>query len=272
MTRHPLSRIRHLPAYRLLVRNVPVDDLDTTDRAVLAIGTDYPPRHLLDWHRHRRAQFLFGASGVMQVETDCGTWTVPQDRAVLIPPRTRHRVTMLDVSTRSLYIEPGAAPWFPRACRVVDVRPLLRELLLAAVDVPLRYDHFGRDGALMTLLLHEIADTAPLPLELPLPGHPELRALCQAFLDAPDIHDRNQAWAHTLHVSTRTLDRMFSSETGMSSASWRRRACVLAALPELGTGRPVAAVAARLGYASPASFTAMFTKLLGTPPSSFSPR
>src|SRR6478609_5804891 len=117
------------------MRNIPVAEVDGLDRAVLAIGTDYPPDHLLVWHEHRRAQVLYAATGVMRVETADGSWTIPTARAVLIPPMTRHQVAMPGVSTRSLYIEPAAVPWFPARCQVVEVSPLLRELLLAAVDM-----------------------------------------------------------------------------------------------------------------------------------------
>src|SRR5690349_3457486 len=126
--------------YRGLMRNVALDDVDAVDRAVLAIGTDYPPSHLLTDHRHRRAQLLYAATGIMRVDTADASWTVPTHRAVLIPPNADHRVLMEGVSTRSLYIEPGAAPWFPTRCQVVDVSPLLRALLLAAVDLPAEYE------------------------------------------------------------------------------------------------------------------------------------
>jgi mannose-6-phosphate isomerase-like protein (cupin superfamily) len=163
------------------VRNVPLDDVDTVDRAVLAIGTDYPADHLLEFHRHRRAQLLYGATGFMRVDTADATWTVPTQRAVLIPSNTEHQVLMDGVSTRSLYIEPSAVPWFPTRCQVVDVSPLLRALLLAAVQLPASYDRHGRDGALVELVLHEIQSVTPLPLDLPIPSREDLRSLCQAF-------------------------------------------------------------------------------------------
>nr|WP_295710199.1 hypothetical protein [uncultured Halomonas sp.] len=50
---------------------------DTTIRPMVAIGTDYRPGTLLDFHTHRRAQFLYGMTGVMELNTDDGTWMVP---------------------------------------------------------------------------------------------------------------------------------------------------------------------------------------------------
>ena len=58
----------------LAVRNQSLNSLDATPRAVVAIGTDYAPGTVLDTHSHRRAQFLYGATGLMEVSTDDGAW------------------------------------------------------------------------------------------------------------------------------------------------------------------------------------------------------
>ncbi|MFB6958386.1 helix-turn-helix transcriptional regulator [Streptomyces sp. NPDC056309] len=250
------------------MKNVSLTDVDHVDRAVLPIGTDYAPGHLLDWHEHRRAQFLYGATGIMVVDTADGSWTVPPERALLIPAETRHRVRMLQVSTRSLYIEPKAVPWWPATCTVVDVPPLLRELLLAAVEFELDYDLSGRDGHIAALLLHEIAALAPLPFHIGVPASPDLAALCRAYLAAPDVTVTNAAWAARTAMSERAFTRRFRRETGESPASWRARARLLASLPMLRSAS-VTDVSGRLCYASPAAFTAAFTRAFGAPPSRF---
>ncbi|MGW4271903.1 AraC family transcriptional regulator [Streptomyces seoulensis] len=253
------------------MRNIHIDEVDALDRDVLAIGTDYPPGHLLPYHTHRRVQVLHAETGVMELATTEGTWTVPPDRAVLIPAGTRHQVSMPGVSTRSLYIEPAAVPWFPTRCQVVEVSALLRQLLLAAVDMKPCYPEHGRDAALVDLLLHELADLAPLPLDIPLPADPALRRLCDAFLLQPDVHDPPARWAAALGVSERTLGRKFRSVTGLTFAQWRRRACVVHSLRYLAAGAPVTQIAAGLGYDSPAAFTTTFRTLLGRPPSAYRP-
>jgi mannose-6-phosphate isomerase-like protein (cupin superfamily) len=77
------------------MRNVSINLLDDTPRPVVAIGTDYSHGHLLPFHTHRRAQLLYGATGVMQVRTHDGNWVVPPQRAVWIPPGVAHEVLML---------------------------------------------------------------------------------------------------------------------------------------------------------------------------------
>ncbi|MEV6839627.1 helix-turn-helix transcriptional regulator [Streptomyces sp. NPDC051133] len=251
------------------MRNVPVAEVDDLDRAVLAIGTNYPTDHLLVWHEHRRAQVLYAATGVMRVETTDGTWTIPTARAVLVPPRTRHQVAMTGVSTRSLYIEPAAVPWFPSRCQAVDVSALLRALILEAVEMEPRYAEPSRDAAVAALVLHELRTLTPLPLDVPLPSDPRLRGLCEAFLRQPDIHDPPARWCAALDISERTLARLFQRETGLSFSRWRQRACVLHSLQHLAAGTPVTRIAARLGYDNPAAYTAAFGKLLGRPPTAY---
>lgn len=172
------------------MKNVSLSTHDATPRDVVGIGTDYTPGQLLDTHQHRRAQFLYGATGLMEVGTDDGAWVVPPHCGVWIPAHKPHSVRMVGVSTRSLYIEPAVAPRAAERCEVLPVSPLLRQLLLEAVDAPALYEVNGRDGLVMRLALAEIGRAAPLPFFAPLPADPALRALCAAFLRQPHIRSR----------------------------------------------------------------------------------
>ncbi|MCV5979315.1 AraC family transcriptional regulator, partial [Escherichia coli] len=78
-----------------------------------------------------------------------------------------------------------------------------RQLLLDAVDLPLMYDS-ARDRALVNLLLLELAEMPVREFDIPLPQHPALLALCQAFLLTPSIHDPAERWASTLFMSAST--------------------------------------------------------------------
>ncbi|MFE1409230.1 AraC family transcriptional regulator [Streptomyces sp. NPDC085524] len=249
------------------MRNVPLARVDHLPAQVLPIATDYPPDTLLAWHEHRRAQFLYAATGTMLVETDDGAWTVPGERAVLIPPRVRHQVRMLDVRTSSLYIEPSAVPWWPTACRVVEVPPLLRELLLAAADLDADYTVDRRDSAVVSLILLETAELSEVPLHVALPHQQPFSALCRGYLARPDVTVTNTDWARAAAMSERMLSRRFRQLTGTSPAAWRSRARLLAAIPLL-RHKPVTEVATLLGYASPAAFSYAFTRAFGVPPSS----
>ncbi|EFN7983284.1 helix-turn-helix transcriptional regulator [Citrobacter sp. Cpo142] len=251
------------------MRNIPLKSVDDVKRDVLAIGTDYLPNILLNSHLHRRAQFLYGATGLIEVSTADGEWVIPPDSGVWIPENTAHETRMLNVSTRSLYIEPTAAPRQNQKCEVLRVSPLLRQLLLESVDMPIEYDLNGRDGVLIQLTLHEIARAAPLPFYAPIPRDANLAKLCREFLKSPKITSLPHEWAEKLHKSERSFSRFFGAQTGLSFSDWRQQACLLSAITHISAGKSITEVAFDLGYNSVGSFSTMFKKWLGQTPSSF---
>jgi AraC-like DNA-binding protein len=244
-------------------------EVDRVDRPLLAIGTDYPDATLLDFHQHRRAQFLYGLHGLMEVQTDDGAWVIPPYSGVWIPAAKPHQVRMQGVSTRSLYIEPQAAPRASPVCEVLRVSPLFHQLLLASLDIPALYAPEGRDGVLAQLLLHELRLAQPLPLFAPLPRDARLAQLCLNFLASPQIHVSPQSWAAQLHLSLRSFTRKFRQQTGLCFTDWRQQACLLAALTQLTAGHSVTHVALTLGYDSPSAFATMFRKSLGLAPTAY---
>lgn len=206
----------------------------------------------------------------MLVGTGQGQWMVPADRAVWIPGGVDHHLRMIsNVTTVTLWVEPDAHKELPTGCEVVDMSPLMRALLTAAVDIGPEYNVEGRDGHVMSLLLHELLQLPKLRLCLTFPKHRKLAALCQEFLDAPRPHDTIEQWAETLHMSRRTFTRLFKKETGTSFVLWRQQACLFSALPRLAAGESVIKIAIELGYESPAAFTTMFKRLQGMPPSQY---
>lgn len=248
------------------------DDHEDVPRPVVGIGNDYPPSFELAEHRHRRGQLLYAANGVVTVSTPEGAWVAPPERAVWIPGGMPHAVHMVGaVQTRSVLIEPAACPQMGRTCRVIAVSPLLRQLLVAAADIPVEYDEEGRDGLAMRLLVAEI-DQAPLiPIAVPFPRHTALAARCHAFLERPCATATIDQWADALAMNRRRFTRLFRHETGMSFVEWRQQACLSVALPKLAAGEPVTAIALDLGYDGPAAFSTMFKRALGVSPSHYRP-
>jgi hypothetical protein len=208
-------------------------------------------------------QLIYATSGVMSVHTGDGTWVIPPDRAVWVPAGVPHRLELAGrVAIRTLYLRAGLVA-LPGGCRAVNVDPLLRELIRYAVP---RCPLFVADppqGRLIGVILDLLADLPTAPLRLPLPVDPRARAVASAIRADPSA-DLPGALA-----SRRTLERLFRAETDLSIGQYRERARLLAALPRLAGGEPVARVAADVGYATPSAFGAMFKRVLGVSPSRY---
>lgn len=181
-------------------------------------------------------------------------------------------VLMPGVSTHSLYIEPDAAPRAGGRCEVLQVSPLLHQLLLSACQLPLLYHEDGHDGALIELVLHELKAATPLPMFTPLPQSAPLVALCSDFLRQPDIHSTPEQWAARLNKSARTFHRLFRQQTGMAFRDWRQQACLMYALTALREGRTITDVALSLGYEHRRPLPACFVKRLARRPPRLSAR
>jgi AraC-like DNA-binding protein len=250
-----------------MARNTRAEEIEAAPRPITAVGNDYPAGHLHPTHRHRRSQLLFAEIGTMVVRTATGTWLVPTQQGIWIPAGVAHSISMLcRVATRSVYLNHQAADGMPEQCQVVGISPLMRQLLIEAVDLPVEYDPADRAGKIMSLLIDEIHRAPALPLSLPLPNEARLAAKCQRFLDRPTAQDTVDLWSRELGLSRRTFTRAFKHETGLTFSGWQRRACLAWALPRLLAGERVTTIAFDLNYSSPAAFTAMFKQLIGDTP------
>lgn len=224
-------------------------------------------------HRHARAQVIYATVGTMRVSTDDSVWVVPPQRALWMPPGVRHSIVMSgDVTMRTLYLRRDAAEGMPAVCRVLPVSPLLRELIVRATELPMRYDERGPAGHVVALILDELHREQSLPLQrLPMPRDKRLRRLCEALLAAPGDGRTLDVWARSANASPRTLSRLFVVETGLTFGAWRQQARVLEAMGRLGGGQPVTEIALELGYDSVSAFSAMFRRAAGVPPSAYRP-
>jgi len=78
-------------------------------------------------------------------------------------------------------------------------------------------------------------------------------------------------WASRLHTSVKTVQRDFAREFGTSYTRWRTQLRLRAAHALL-QAHPVHQVARKVGYATPSSFVAAFTKEFGHTPGRLHPR
>jgi AraC-like DNA-binding protein/quercetin dioxygenase-like cupin family protein len=239
-------------------------------RAVVPLSSTYPKGHRIAPHWHARAQLVFASRGALTVRTERHAWIVPPRRALWVPAHTVHEVhTFGEVEMRSLYVKTSSAVGMPVSCAVLEVTPLLRELVLRASELPAAYDEAGDDGLLMQLVIVEMRRAPRCALELPLPKSADLRALCDRIL-AELADDCAYADDEALAgMSSRTLYRRFVKETGISFARWKQQARVLEAIRRLADGTPVTVVAMDLGYDSASAFSTMFRRSLGASPRAF---
>ncbi|PKH25183.1 AraC family transcriptional regulator [Enterobacterales bacterium CwR94] len=240
------------------------------DRPLVPYAHDYPHGAREPRHYHDCAQLIHTLSGVVRVETDAGSWVVPPSRGVWLPAGVEHALTISGkVAARALFVDPLARADLPASCQVVQISPLLRELINAAFELPEHYDPASRSERIYELILDEIRVMSVLPFWLPEPGSATLQQLCQQIKARPGEEWTLQMAADIVSVSSRTLARRFHQECGISFGDWLRRSRLMQALILLAQGEPVLKVALDLGYESHSAFSAMFRRVMGVAPSDY---
>jgi AraC-like DNA-binding protein len=201
-------------------------------------------------------QLIHSAKGLVTVHTDDCSWAVPPHRAIFVPGKIRPRVEMHgEVALGILYLKTG--PKSPKTCSVVNVTPLLRELIGRAIALGALDARIPAHKHLHAVLKDEVKTLEAIPLQLPRPKDERARRFAES-------EDERQSGA-----GRRTLERLFLEETGMTLGQWLRRRSLQRALRLLAAGQSVKQTAAALGYSNPGAFIAMFRRELGATPTQY---
>ena len=257
----PQTRQTAIPINKNLVQ------LEDLPQSVIAYGRDLDKGDILPFHSHRRAQLVYASNGVMAVTTRTASYVVPPLRAVWMPGGVEHQIDARSaVSMRTLYIDVQEAAGLPDVVCVLQVTPLLRELIVEAVTTGPGYESDSPQSRIMAVILDQIRSQPVASLALPIPSDPRLRRLVQLLISNPADSRSLDEWAGEVGASKRTLVRLFRAQTGMTFRDWRQQRRLHRALELLTTGETVTSIALEVGYDNTSAFIAMFRRCLGTTP------
>ncbi|MGI5256068.1 AraC family transcriptional regulator [Streptomyces angustmyceticus] len=218
-------------------------------------------------HRHDHHQLAWARRGGLAVRAAGTTWVLPPSMALWIPAGVQHATGAAGPALfRSLYFLPSRCALGWSVPTVVGVPPLLRELISYLSDETLSAAARERAEA---VVLDQLRPVSVATVQAPMPHDPRARRVAEALRAAPADGRTLAEWGARVGASGRTLARAFVVDTGMPFGQWRTRVRLQAAMPLLAGGATVAAVAARVGYASPSAFVAAFRRAVGVPPGAY---
>jgi AraC-like DNA-binding protein len=218
-----------------------------------------------DW-----GQLLYASRGMLSVHTAAGLWVVPAHQAVWVPPNVTHDAELAGgIALRALYLSDAVRSRLPNTCRVIEISPLLRELLRRAMRLGTLDRRVAEERHLLDVLLDELTVLPLAPLELPMPRDPRAVRAAALVRSEPAERQTLDEIARAAAASPRTLERLFRTETGLPFSVWRQRARLLRALQLLAEGATVTRAADAVGYESTSAFVAAFRRALGTTPGQY---
>jgi len=216
-----------------------------------SVCADLADGHVIPEHSHPEDQLLFASSGVMTLRTKQGVWVVPPLRAVWIPADTPHSVAMSGVvSMRTLYFLPRLCRRFPGKCFVMNVSPLLRELILHACKFKRLNKRATGERRIIEIIVDQLKGVDSVPLQLPHPTDTRAMRVVKALLADPSDQRNLERLCRDCGASKRTIQRIFLEETKMNFGKWRQQLRLLHGLQLLASGERVTNAAWGAGYCS----------------------
>jgi AraC-like DNA-binding protein len=235
--------------------------------AIIVASKQIPGGVAFDWHAHPVHQLAWAESGVLTVATDVGTWVLPPSRALWVPARVAHALGSSGAATaRNLYFTPALCPIAWSSPTVVAVSDLLAALICHLAGSGLSREARARAESVVLDLLSPLSVAA---IAVPMPVDDRARRVAEALRADPADQRELAAWGRLAGASSRTLARLFVTETGLTFGRWRAQARLEASLPMLAGGLPVGVVAHRVGYGSASAFVAAFRRAVGMPPARY---
>ncbi|WP_342659113.1 helix-turn-helix transcriptional regulator (plasmid) [Sphingomonas sp. NY01] len=214
---------------------------------------------------------MFATSGAMWVRSDHAIWLTPPTRAIWLPAGVRHSIVVRgEVSLRTLYIARDRAIGLPGVPTVVEVVPLLRELILRIVKVGMLARDTPTHARMASFLLDLLLEAEPQDLILPLPCDARALRLADRIRSDPADPTGLGQLAVASGASLRTLQRTFTAETGLTLELWRQKARLLHAVIGLSNRESVTNVSMDCGYRSVGAFIAAFQRHFGITPGRYS--
>jgi AraC-like DNA-binding protein len=221
-------------------------------------------------HAHEWHQLIYVSAGLMSVATAAGSWIAPASWAIWVPAGIRHGIRfVVDSAFRTAYFRPDWSDDYPTGCTVVSVSALLRELILRTIKTGKLDRRHPLETAIAELIVSELQVSGARSLSL---KQPTGEAMCRAAMLMTNRDPQAasvSSLARAVGAGTRTFERQFFAETGMTPGRWRQHQAMLTGLELLAGGTAIKSVAAQSGYRTASAFIAAFRKIFGTTPGNY---
>lgn len=219
-----------------------------------------------DTHTHGEHQLVWASKGLLTVDIADRYWLLPPTLALWVPAGVPHAPTALRESVmEGVYLDGELVDLRWSEPTVVLMDPLAQHLiayLRGDLDPQAR-------GRAEQVLLDALRPARLAAISLPVPADARGAELARRILADPADQRTLADHGREIGASSRTLLRIFLTETGLPFSTWRTHARLQAAVVLLAEGHTVSQAAYRVGYGTPSSFIAAFHRTTGQTPGSY---
>ncbi len=116
-------------------------------------------------------------------------------------------------------------------CAAYEITSLLRELIALVCSQGIINADTDEHRHLIAFLTFQVRKLKRLPLMVPLPGDQRAKRLASRLIENPGTDQSLADLCEECGTSLRTMQRIFSRETGMPLSRWRNQVLMVHAIP-----------------------------------------
>ncbi|MDM1046215.1 helix-turn-helix transcriptional regulator [Myroides sp. 1354] len=222
-------------------------------------------------HTHQRYQLTYVEQGYQYFHLNNKTYLVPQHHVIWIPSNTAHRISSeaKTVHLRVALFKTVPQSDFFQQVHVFSAPPVLKEMLLYASKWNQVVDENPDQALFIQAILRNLPEFCQEneSLHIPVPTHSRLLAVCDYINTHFHSSCKTEDLAEIAQVSTRSLQRLFKQETGITLQKYTQLIRILKSIELRDTQQyTLSEIAHLVGYSSLSAFTLSYNTIMKSKP------
>lgn len=222
-------------------------------------------------HLHQRAQLTFVKEGYQYFNIDDKIYLIPQNHVIWIPSLQKHKITSEAETVKLMVSLFKQIPEddFYRKVHVFLAPSVLKEMLLYASKWNKLTDENHEQEVFMNALLTSLPNFCDenSALQIPIPSDKRLLEVCEFINESYHENHSIEELAETANLSTRSLQRIFKQETGISVKKYIQLIKILKSVELIDSNQfTLSEIAYKVGYKSLSAFTSSYSAVMNVKP------
>ncbi|AZZ96744.1 helix-turn-helix transcriptional regulator [Pseudoalteromonas sp. R3] len=239
----------------------------TLGRPIFPRPTTMPANEHVRSHSHHWGQITYISDSVMSIFTPQGTFVIPPQQALWIPPNVEHETfCRYGGHFRSVYIDEKYAAILGDQAKTLVVDALLKEMILTICTWPEDYLLDDKTERFIQVFIDRLELAPTSAFFIPKADDQRLLPIVSELYSNPGCTRTLEQWGEQVGASARTLNRLFHKSFAMSFSQWKQKLRALRAVEMLTAGETQQVIAQQLGFESSSAFNSAFKKYFGTTP------
>ncbi|MCQ9633435.1 AraC family transcriptional regulator [Chryseobacterium sp. WG23] len=225
-------------------------------------------------HQHQKGQLVYVESGFQYITIEERIYLLPQNHAVWIPPNTIHKTNSHSekINLMIMFAEVDKKDSFYHEVNVFSVPPVLKEMIRYVEKWSKLLSKDADETIFLKALFNELPHFVEhsLKLHICLPKDKRLTKVIKHLHHDYHKEIRIEDLGETALLSTRTLERIFKKETGLTLSKYQQMLRIIKSLELLSSGNlTISETAYEVGYKSVQAYTRSFQSVMQFRPTDF---